>query len=130
LISADFLTRSTRRYAVKIRALYATAVFGFTIGLITVPAHAQSVDPCTVYMCMAGISGSGASGGPGCAPALAFWDAPTPGGLAVYDEIGFDPFSSYAVRQTYLMTCPGANALSNAAILQAIMLEWGYSETF
>jgi len=81
----------------KLRAVFATLAFGTTVGLITTPAHAQSVDPCTVYMCMAGISGIGASGGPGCAPALVFWDVPAPG-LAVYDEMGFDPFASFARR--------------------------------
>jgi hypothetical protein len=38
--------------------------------MTTAPVQAQTVDPCTVYMCMAGISGFGATGGPACAPAL------------------------------------------------------------
>lgn len=87
--------------------------------------HAQTVDPCSVYLCMAGISGAGASGGPACTAPIAFWHAIAPAGLAVYDEEGFDAPASLTARQTYLMTCPGAQVLSNAGILSAIIAEWG-----
>ncbi|MBB6241386.1 hypothetical protein [Rhodanobacter sp. MP1X3] len=112
----------------KLRSVFATLAFGTAVGLITAPTHAQNAVACTLYMCMAGISGVGASGGPGCIPSLALWNAPTPAGLAVYDESGFDGLASYGVRESYLMTmCPTANVGTNAAILQTIMLMWGTS---
>jgi hypothetical protein len=112
----------------KIHTLFSTIALITAVSLITTPVHAQT-DPCTVYMCMAGISGFGATGGPGCVPALAFWDAPTPTGLAVYDWWGFDPVASYAVRQSYLSSpsCLGTAFPTNAAILGTIMATWGYS---
>src|SRR5690348_18059380 len=65
----------------KLRVLCATLAFG-ALGMMTMaPVHAQSVDPCTVYTCMAGISGSGASGGPGCTAATDYFF----GALVVFD---------------------------------------------
>ncbi|MBP1475772.1 hypothetical protein J7I44_15805 [Frateuria sp. MAH-13] len=83
------------------------------------PVHAQSVDPCTVYTCMAGISGAGASGGPACVPATTYFFS-----LAVFDP-WFDAPATSQLRRTYLMTCPGANVATNAALLNAIIAEWG-----
>ena len=112
----------------KLRSVFATLAFGTAVGLITAPTHAQNAVACTLYMCMAGISGVGASGGPGCIPSLALWNAPTPAGLAVYDESGFDGLASYPVRETYLTVgCPQASIATNAAILQSIMNQWGYA---
>lgn len=109
----------------KPRALFTTAALGAAC-LITNPTQAQTIDPCTVYLCMAGISGFGASGGPACAPALVYWHAPTPAGLAVYHPPqGFNPPASAARREAYLLTCPGATTASNTAVLQAIMSTWG-----
>lgn len=109
----------------RLRALFATIAL-CTAGLITTPTHAQTIDPCTVYLCMAGISGFGASGGPACAPALTYWHSPTPIGLAVYHPPqGFNPPASAARREAYLLTCPGATTASNTAVLQAIMSTWG-----
>jgi hypothetical protein len=109
----------------KLRALFTTLALGAAC-LTTIPASAQTVDPCTVYLCMAGISGFGASGGPACAPALAYWHAPTPAGLAVYHPPqGFNPPASAASREEYLLTCPGATTANNTAVLQAIMSTWG-----
>jgi hypothetical protein len=79
------------------------------------------MDPCTVYTCMAGISGDGTSGGPGCAPAITYWHT----ALAVYSPY-FNPPASAARRRAYLMTCPGAQVATNAAILNAIVAQWGY----
>lgn len=110
----------------KAKKLFVTATLTVGLGFgLSAPVHAQSVDPCTVYMCMAGISGEGATGGPGCAPALIFWHAIAPAGLAVWDYWGFDEIASYALRETYLSSCPGADYLSNAAIVQEILAEWG-----
>ena len=109
----------------KLRALFTTLALGAAC-LTTLPASAQTVDPCTVYLCMAGISGFGASGGPACAPALTYWHSPTPVGLAVYHPPqGFNPPASAVRREAYLLTCPGATTASNTAVLQAIMSTWG-----
>lgn len=88
----------------------------------TAPVKAQTMDPCTVYMCMAGISGFGTTGGPDCAPALVYWHT----ALAVYSPY-FNPPASAARRRTYLApACPGANTSTNAAVLSAIMAQWGW----
>jgi hypothetical protein len=101
------------------RGLFTTIALGVA-GLATTPVHAQSWDPCTVYMCMAGISGFGASGGPACAPALAYWHAPTPAGLAVYDVwTGFDAPASAARRMAYMDSCPTITV--NPAVVSAII---------
>lgn len=89
----------------KLHALFTTFVLGAAC-LITAPTYAQTIDPCTVYMCMAGISGFGASGGPACTPALAYWHAPTPAGLAVYHPPqGFNPPASATRRMIYMNSC-------------------------
>lgn len=89
----------------KLRASLTALVLGAAC-LITAPVRAQAVDPCTVYMCMAGISGFGASGGYACTPALVYWHAPTPVGLAVYHPPqGFNPPASAARRTTYMDSC-------------------------
>jgi len=112
----------------KLRALLITSVLGTVASLS--PVHAQAPDACTIYNCMAGISGYGTSGGPACTPSLIWWNTPTDpaGGLAVYDESGFDGLASYPVRETYLTVgCPQASIATNAAILQSIMNQWGYA---
>jgi hypothetical protein len=103
----------------KLRALFTTAALGATF-LITVPVRAQTVDPCTVYTCMAGISGFGATGGPACAPAHTYWHT----ALAIYSPY-FNPPASAARRSAYLLTCPGATTATNAAVMEAIIAEWG-----
>lgn len=83
--------------------------------------HAQAaVDPCTVYLCMAGLSGYGASGGAGCTPAVTYWHT----ALTVYNPY-FNASATAARRQTYMMTCPGSNTKQNSAVFQAIMRTWG-----
>ncbi|HET6806343.1 MAG TPA: hypothetical protein VFH59_12980, partial [Frateuria sp.] len=72
-------------------------------GLATAPVRAQNVDPCTVYLCMAGISGAGASGGPACVPGTTYFFS-----LVVFDPT-FDAPATSQLRRTYLMTCAGAN---------------------
>lgn len=110
----------------KLRALFATAALSVG-GLATTAVHAQTVTPCEVYMCMAGISGVGLSGGPACAPAIAFWHTPAPAGLAVWGTYVFLPPPSAELRREYLtMGCPAANFATNAAILNAIIAEWGW----
>ena len=108
----------------KLRALFTALILG-AAALTAVPAKAQAMDPCTVYLCMAGISGFGLSGGPACVVPIQFWHAAAPAGLAVYDNSGFDAPASYAARSAYLMTCPGATTGTNAAVFAAIMAQWG-----
>lgn len=103
----------------KLRTLFIAIAIGATC-LTAAPVHAQTVDPCTVYICMAGISGAGASGGPTCVPAHAYWHT----ALAVYSPY-FNPPASAARRKGYLLTCPGAITATNAAVLEAIIAEWG-----
>ena len=103
----------------QLRTLLATFVIG--AGLSIAPAHAQTVTPCEVYTCMAGLSGAGATGGPACAPSLAYWHS----ALAVYNPY-FNPPASALRRRTYLMTCPGAQVATNAALLSTIIATWGH----
>lgn len=101
----------------KLRTLLTTIALG-TASLALAPARAQTVDPCTVYMCMAGISGVGASGGPACSAATdVFFD------IAIFDPY-FDAPDTAAARRQYLMTCPGATTATNAAILETIIATW------
>lgn len=92
-----------------------------SVALAVAPvAKAQSVDPCSVYTCMAGISGVGASGGAACEPSTnLFFES-----LVVYDEEGFDAPATAALRYSYLMTCPGSQYATNAVILAGIVNVW------
>jgi len=107
----------------RLRGLLATATLSAAC-LVTPPARAQTVDPCTVYVCMAGISGFGASGGPDCATALTYWHAPTPAGLAVYHPPqGFDAPASVVERQTYMESC--VTITVNPDVVSAIIAMYG-----
>lgn len=113
--------RATCAHAMRAPAMH--FALGATIAALvaSVPLRAQGVDPCTVYTCMAGVSGMGATGGPACAPALAFWH----GALAVYSPL-FNPPASAIRRASYLRTCRGANYAGNTAVLNAIIAAWGW----
>ncbi len=100
----------------------ASATLALAVGLVLAPAgKAQSVDPCSVHACMAGISGFGASGGAACAPAMDFFfDS-----LVVWDWSGFDMPATWALRYMYMNYCPGvAAAPSNQAIAATIADVW------
>ncbi|HXD35330.1 MAG TPA: hypothetical protein VN624_01670 [Rhodanobacter sp.] len=103
----------------KLLALLAILTIGVATVLTIARAHAQSVDPCAVYTCMAGMSGEGTTGGAACTPATTFFFS-----LVVFDPY-FDAPATSQLRRQYLMTCPGANTGTNAAILNAIIAEWG-----
>lgn len=103
----------------KPTCLLATLTVGIAALLTIAPVRAQSVDPCAVYTCMAGMSGDGATGGAACAPATTFFFS-----LVVFDPY-FDAPATAQLRRRYLMTCPGANVATNAVILNAIIAEWG-----
>ena len=90
-------------------------------GLSIAPTHAQTADPCSVYTCMAGVSGVGTPGGAACtAPIVAFH------AIQVWDP-EFDSGSTAAARRQFLMTCPGVQEPTNLAILNIIIAQWGYS---
>lgn len=103
--------------AMKFRSFF--IAFALGVGLISAPAQAQSVDPCSVYICMAGFSGVGDSGGPACGPPVDFFFA-----IAVYDP-WFDAGATSRLRENYLKTCPGTQAPTNSAILELIIALWG-----
>lgn len=103
----------------KRRTRSAVLALGVAAGLHMTPMHAQSSDPCAVYMCMAGISGAGASGGPACIPATTYFFS-----LVIFDP-SFDAAATSQLRRSYLMTCPGANVATNAVLLNTIIAEWG-----
>lgn len=91
------------------------------IGLTIRSVHAQGADPCTVYNCMAGISGVGTSGGAACVGPIAAFHA-----IQVWDP-EFDSSSTASARRQFLMTCQGVQEPSNLAILNAIIAQWGYT---
>jgi hypothetical protein len=68
---------------------------------------------------MAGISGSGTSGGPACTPATTYFFS-----LVVFDPY-FDAPATSQLRRGYLMTCLGATTATNAVVLNTIITEWG-----
>jgi len=104
-----------------------SALLAGALGLATASGsiHAQSVDSCTVYTCMAGLSGYGTSGGTACEAALNYWHAATPAGLAVYHPY-FNPGASAARRRSYLMQCKFSQLATNAIILNTIINTLGY----
>jgi hypothetical protein len=111
----------------KLRSLFATISLGAMASVTSV--HAQTIDPCTIYLCMAAISGYGTGGDPNCAAAILYWHAVAPAGLAVYDDPTppyFDSSSSASLRRTTMSQCKGSKGATNAAILQAIITEYGY----
>lgn len=104
----------------KLHTRFSTIVFALSVGIgLSTPARAQAPDPCTVYLCMAGMSGSGTTGGPGCAGAVATFFS-----IQVWSPWFNGPATAMA-RQTYLMSCPGATTGTNAAIMSAIISQWG-----
>lgn len=104
----------------KMQTLAATLLLATSAVALAPAAHAQSVDPCNVFTCMAGISGFGTSGGPACTPDTEFFF----GTLAVYDEEGFDAPASAALRYMYLSYCPGTDFSTNSAVKSAIVDVW------
>lgn len=104
----------------KLRAIFSPLAVFATALIAAAPAHAQVVDPCTVFTCMAGISGSGLSGGVGCTPATAIFFA-----IQVWDP-EFDPSATSLARRTYLTEgCPKGAVGLNEGVLEEIMTEWG-----
>jgi hypothetical protein len=104
----------------KLRNLL-TAITFSAAGLTVGTGHAQGADPCSVYTCMAGVSGVGTPGGAACTAPIAAFHA-----IQVWDP-EFDSGSTAAARRQYLMTCPGTQEPTNLAILDAIIKQWGYT---
>lgn len=109
------------------------AVFSLTLGVasLSTPAQAQAPDPCTLYLCMASISGQGTPPAT-CSAAIAYWHIPFPGGLAYwtyYPVVKFWPDISYNIRKEYMNSCSGATDTSNNSnISDTIMNQWGRVE--
>ena len=102
----------------KLRTLSTTAALCAAC-LIIAPIHAQAVDPCTVYMCMAGISGAGATAAQACIPSLTYWHTAWPSTAPTSTRRPVPQAKEDTV------TCPGAITATNAAVLGAIIAEWG-----
>ena len=95
----------------------------FALGVATLsssPAVAQGVAPCSVYTCMAGMSGAGTTGGPACtAPIDMFFS------IVIFDP-SYDASATAEARRKYMEVCEGTQLPTNAAILNTIIAEWGY----
>jgi hypothetical protein len=97
----------------KLRSLFTTLAI-CAAGLTFTPVHAQGSDPCSVYTCMAGLSGYG-FGGPACSASYTtFFE------IVIFDPY-FDPGATAAERRTFMMTCPGAQIATNATIMEQII---------
>jgi hypothetical protein len=122
LTNQDFLAvaphhRTHWRRSMKLRSLFTTLAVGTAI-LVGSPAHAQAGDPCSVYTCMAGISGDGLTGGPACSAAYVTFFS-----MQVWDPY-YDAGATASWRRGYMMACPGANFATNEGILQEIVDVW------
>ncbi|MBO9769999.1 MULTISPECIES: hypothetical protein [Xanthomonas] len=104
----------------KLRSIGATFALAAAFGLgLGAPANAQAADPCSVFLCMAAVSGFGKPSAECAAPIAAFH------AIQIWDP-HFDSGATAAARRTYLMTCPGVVPV-NQATLEAIIGQWGYT---
>jgi len=104
----------------KLRTISATVALAAAMGLgLSAPARAQGADPCSVFLCMASVSGYG-SFSPGCAAPIAVFH-----NIQIWSPYFNAPATAVA-RRAFLMTCPGAVA-PNQAILESIIVQWGYT---
>ncbi|MEA9566267.1 hypothetical protein [Xanthomonas sp. WHRI 8932A] len=104
----------------KLRIIAINFALAAALGLgLSAPARAQTADPCSVFLCMAAVSGFGAPS-PECAVPITAFHA-----IQVWSPV-FNPPATAAARRTYLMTCPGAST-PNQAVLEAIIGQWGYT---
>lgn len=104
----------------KLRTIATTFALAAALGLgLSAPARAQAPDPCSVFLCMAAVSGFGAPSAE-CASPIGVFHA-----IQVWSP-AFNPPATAAARRTYLMTCPGAS-VPNQAVLEAIIGQWGYT---
>ena len=109
----------------RLRTPSAALSVALGIASMNTTAQAQVPDPCTVYLCMAGMSGQG-SVPANCAPAVAYWHAPAPAGLAIYVYWKFKAQASYNNRKQYMNSCSGAtDTQKNSNISDIIMNQWG-----
>ncbi|RST44218.1 hypothetical protein [Variovorax sp. DXTD-1] len=116
----------------KLRTPLAALSLALGIASLSTSAQAQAPDPCTLYLCMASISGQGSKPA-NCAAATVYWGMPQlSGGLAVYDYypvVQFNAPSSYMNRRSYMSGCRGAtDTPNNSNIFEAIMNQWGYQQ--
>ncbi|RST44211.1 hypothetical protein [Variovorax sp. DXTD-1] len=114
----------------KLRTPLAALSLALGIASVNTSAQAQVPDPCTLYLCMASISGQGTPPG-NCSSAIAYWHIPAPGGLAIYsyNPAKFLSQPSYNYRKQYMNSCSGAtNTPNNSNIFDTITNQWGDKE--
>ncbi|MBS7777349.1 TrbM/KikA/MpfK family conjugal transfer protein [Acidovorax sp. CCYZU-2555] len=103
----------------KLRTISRFFALASALGFVlTAPARAQAPDPCSVFLCMASVSGFGTPT-PACAPPIAVFHS-----IQIWSP-AFNPSATAAARRAFLMACPGA-AVPNQPILEAIIAQWGY----
>ncbi|RYE43282.1 MAG: hypothetical protein EOP24_29180 [Hyphomicrobiales bacterium] len=103
----------------NLRTISGNFALATVLGLgLTAHARAQAPEPCTVFLCMASVSGFGIPS-PGCAAPIAVFHS-----IQVWSPT-FNPPATAAARRGFLMACPGAT-VPNQAILEAIIGQWGY----
>jgi len=111
----------------RLRIPLATLSVAFEIAFATTSAQAQVPDPCTLYLCMASISGEGTVPA-NCTSAVTYWHVPAPVGLAIYS---YHPWKflaqpSYNYRKQYMNSCSGTtDTQNNSNISDTIMNKWG-----
>ncbi|MBB5866518.1 hypothetical protein [Xanthomonas sp. 3058] len=104
----------------KLRTIATTFALAATLGLgLSAPTRAQAADPCSVFLCMAAVSGFGKPSAECAAPIAAFH------AIQIWDP-HFDSPATAVARRQYLMTCPGTVPV-NQAVLEAIIGQWGYT---
>lgn len=109
----------------RLRTSFGALSVALGIASMATSAQAQVPSPCTVYLCMASKSGQGIAPA-NCAPAIAYWHAPAPAGLAIYIYWKFKAQASYNNRKQYMNSCSGAtNTQNNSNISDTIMNQWG-----
>jgi len=105
----------------KLRTVSATFALAAALGLgLSTPARAQVGDPCSVFLCMASVTGVGTPT-PECTAPIAAFHA-----IQIWSPY-FNPPATAAARRSYLLTCTGVTtAPTNQAILEKIIAKWGY----
>lgn len=104
----------------KLRTISATVALAAALGPgFSAAARAQGADACSVFLCMASVSGYG-SPSPGCTAPIAVFHS-----IQIWSP-HFNPPATAVARRSFLMACPGATA-PNQAILESIIVQWGYT---
>ncbi|MFA1262790.1 hypothetical protein ACCQ21_07550 [Xanthomonas axonopodis pv. desmodiigangetici] len=105
-----------------LRSMVTTVALAAALGLgLSYPVRAQTADPCSVFICMAGVIGAGVSG-PDCTTPIAAFHA-----IQVWSP-AFNPPATATARRQFLMTCQGVvTEPVNQATLELIIAKLGYT---